>query len=254
MIDFFSEAGTKELVRLTSGRTLYAFDFDGTLAPIVSSPSEARLRPTTKALLCELVEKAQVAVISGRALSDLRARIGCEPAYCIGNHGIEGSSLAELQLEALRSKCRNWILQLQRAMADSKIKEVPFIEDKEYSLSVHYRNLTGKRCIRNHLVSVIGDLVPAPRLIGGKQVLNLVPWDAPNKGTALLELLQAEDFDRAFYIGDDCTDEDIFSVLDGRIVSVRVGKRATSHARYFIKSQEDVDDLLKWMLLSISPN
>lgn len=69
---------------------LCCLDFDGTLAPIVANPSEARILPETESVLRTLVEQSAVtvAIVSGRSVEDLRERV--EPdAILVGNHGLE---------------------------------------------------------------------------------------------------------------------------------------------------------------------
>ena len=60
-------------------------DFDGVLAPIVERPEDAVAPPETRAELERLVRRyALVAVVSGRAGDDVRARVGVAGAVCVG--------------------------------------------------------------------------------------------------------------------------------------------------------------------------
>jgi trehalose 6-phosphate phosphatase len=83
------------------------------------------------------------------------------------------------------------------------------------------------------------------RVIGGKQVVNVLPLGAPHKGVALERERDRLGCDTAFFLGDDETDEDVFA-LDhpGRLLGVRVGAARRSHAAYYLKSQREVDALL----------
>ncbi len=84
------------------------------------------------------------------------------------------------------------------------------------------------------------------RVVPGKQVVNLVPLDAPNKGDALLALRDSTGADMAIYVGDDVTDEDVFRLdQPGRLFTVRIGTSKRSAARYFLKQQEEIDALLE---------
>jgi hypothetical protein len=78
-------------------RTLFAFDFDGTLAPITTDREAAQMRPSTRDLFTRLCTGRLVAVISGRSLADLERRLAdARPTYLVGNHGIEpGANLAQ---------------------------------------------------------------------------------------------------------------------------------------------------------------
>src|SRR5450432_2088117 len=78
--------------RLRGGCPLSLFlDFDGTLAPIVNDPGDACLGPDVRRILEALAARDDtlVAVISGRALADLRPRVGIANAIYAGNHGLE---------------------------------------------------------------------------------------------------------------------------------------------------------------------
>src|SRR5438046_1609916 len=58
-------------------------DFDGVLAPIVARPEDAVAPAETRVELARLVERyALVAVISGRAGDDVRARVGVDGIVC----------------------------------------------------------------------------------------------------------------------------------------------------------------------------
>jgi trehalose 6-phosphate phosphatase len=82
-------------------------------------------------------------------------------------------------------------------------------------------------------------------VLPGKQVVNVLPAHAPNKGDALLELRKADRADTALYIGDDTTDEDVFKLdQPGRLVTVRVAESLASAATYCLRSQRDIDRLL----------
>ena len=88
----FSTLGRKRLQAICTATTLFAFDFDGTLAPIAKDHKKARLARVTRQLLRDLALHAQVAVISGRGRDDLDKRVGLRGVYLVGNHGLEGAA------------------------------------------------------------------------------------------------------------------------------------------------------------------
>lgn len=238
----FSKPGIQVLESLAFTGTLYAFDFDGTLAPIVSTPDKAKPSKATESLLQSISEHAPTAVISGRALSDLKRRLSFIPDHLIGNHGLEGLSLHNDSSLQAHSICESWSKQLQR---NWKFESGIFVEDKIYSLALHYRRARNKKGARIKLFQKIEKLNPAPRIILGKCVMNLIPTGAPHKGVALLELMMHSNLKCALYVGDDDTDEDVFSLPDARIISVRVGEKKSSNAQFFIKRQSEMNRLLK---------
>jgi trehalose 6-phosphate phosphatase len=71
-----------------------------------------------------------------------------------------------------------------------------------------------------------------------------------NKGIALQALMKKQGAKAAFFIGDDVTDEDVFSLKDPRIFTVKVGGGKTD-AQFFISDQKSVAHLLKTMIETI---
>lgn len=244
-----SGSGYKILESLTFTQTLYAFDFDGTLAPIVSKPNLAQASAETQKLLKELASHAPVAVISGRSVADLKTRVQVPGDLLIGNHGLEGLGTKKEVIGKAENICREWVEQIRRIESAQKNRDPSItIEDKKYSLALHYRNSRNKKKAKIELFSWIEKLNPAPRVILGKCVMNLIPAGGPHKGVALLEAMMAMNFKCAFYIGDDDTDEDVFSLPDQRIITVRVGFKKTSQAQFFIKRQNEINRLLKKLI------
>lgn len=231
--------GRELLAQLASTRVLLAFDFDGTLAPIVSDRESARMRTRTAGLLDAVVARYPVAVISGRAKSDVRRRLGrARLQHVIGNHGLEPGGDTRTFARVMR-RC---LPLLEAALDGAAGVEV---EDKRYSLAVHYRHARNKSAARARIAAAVAGLPDPMRVIAGKLVVNIVPVDAPNKGDALLALREKERADVALYVGDDVTDEDVF-VLDepGVVVSSRVGRSTRSAAPYYLRDQREMDPLL----------
>ena len=86
----FSPQGESVLNRFIVRDTLLAFDFDGTLAPIVPHPDSASTPTSIGLAMKRLCEIATVAIITGRSVQDIRERLGFTPKYIVGNHGAEG--------------------------------------------------------------------------------------------------------------------------------------------------------------------
>ncbi|MFM2420090.1 MAG: hypothetical protein RL385_4813 [Pseudomonadota bacterium] len=227
------------LAQLAWSRVLVAFDFDGTLAPIVANREEARMRARTSELFSKVCSLYPCAVISGRSQPDVSARLGAAPIkYVIGNHGLEpGASLDEFEEEIAQAR-----VSLEETLAGTAGVD---LEDKRYSLALHYRRSRNKRLARSAILSAVAALPVRMRVVPGKLVVNVVPERAPNKGDALLELRKAEQADTALYVGDDVTDEDVFELdQPGRLLTVRVGDSRSSAAAYFLRDQNEMDRLL----------
>lgn len=230
------------------GKTLFAFDFDGTLAPITKAPELVKLSDKTRALIHEISGHAHVAIISGRRAADLHKFFNSKKAHLIGNHGLEDSFFKSGGRRKFEEICAEWIQQLNRGLTFS---EDFFVEDKALSLSLHFRTVRNKKKLLERLHRQIEHLKPSPRIILGKSVVNLVPNGAPHKGDALKALMKRLKVRNALYVGDDVTDEDVFLLQDDRIVTVRVGRKVTSEADYYIKRQGEINHMLSYILKSL---
>ena len=237
-----ARANRDVLRQFACSRVLLAFDYDGTLAPIVPAPEQAVMRPDTRVLLEALARRCPCVVISGRARADAVRRLrGVEAVEVIGNHGIEPWQTSPRGLLVVR----RWRDLLERQLS-------PFtgvtVEDKVHSLAVHYRRSREKKKARAAILraaAALGDM----RLIRGKQVVNLLPTDAPHKGIALERARTKFACDTAIYVGDDETDEDVFALdQPGRLLTIRVGQKRKSLASYFVRNQAEVDRLLETLL------
>jgi trehalose 6-phosphate phosphatase len=251
MIDLFSPEGHAALERLGRQRTLYAFDFDGTLSPIVARPEDAIASPTTVALLASLGERAPTVLLTGRAADDMRQRIDFTPTFLVGNHGAEGmpASLSDHRmLAAHREVVERWLSQWSAAASAAAVDPAVLMEPKAYSASIHYRSAADPDDAAKAIVAAIERLDPRPFVIGGKCVFNLLPEGAPDKGKALAALVRFARCEAAFFIGDDVTDELAFIDAPASWVTVRVGRSAHSAARYFIADQRDIDRCLESLI------
>lgn len=211
--------------RLDAGRpALVALDFDGTLTEIVDDPSEPRLTPGRRAVLGRLPSPARVvAIVSGRALDDVRDRVGLAEAVYIGNHGIE---IEGPGIEGSQSEARDIADRLTRLLADLPERDGVFLEDKGVTATLHLRprgdeelRKAVERDLRGRIEEAGFTLRP------GKASWEIRPVEARDKGAALerlFELLPGTRPETTMYLGDDTTDEDAFHVLR-RGVTARVG-------------------------------
>ncbi|MEO7325431.1 MAG: trehalose-phosphatase [Dokdonella sp.] len=219
-----------------------AFDYDGTLAAITADPARAFMRDTTRELLCAVAQRYPTLVLSGRRRDDVQRLVGISTVTVVGNHG---SETADDNDPSIRTVVAQWRTQLQ---TDFDGLEGVFIEDKGHSLSVHYRHAQDPVAIET-MVQQSASRLDAVRLIGGKCVLNVLPMDAPGKGTALAREMKRIGAPRALFVGDDTTDEDAFAIRDRHeLLSIRVGYDTSSLAACYLVGQQDVDVLLQFLL------
>lgn len=238
----FTKEGLKILESFCFTPTLFAFDYDGTLAKIVKTPSKAKMISKTQELLIQLDRLAPTAIISGRGITDLKALSPFQPKYLIGNHGLEGLKAHAGCLQTAQEVCHKWKKTLiPKINSEGGIA----LEDKNYSLAIHYRKSRTKSLAKLLILEACATLDPPPRIIMGKCVVNLIPSGAPHKGIALLQLMLECNVKTAFYIGDDDTDEDIFTLPDARLLSVRVGKKSATAAQFYVNTQGEVNRVIE---------
>lgn len=239
----------------SSGHILLFLDYDGTLTPIVSSPKQSTLSARTRSLLRELSchSRMTVALISGRAVDELRRLVGLRKPIYVGNHG----------LEVWREGRRKDFMastSFQEAVAGSRPRlaslatDVPgvILEDKGLSLSLHYRMVPQNQVA--HLKAALRrEVQPLIRSAGltvlrGKKVFEVRPGDAWTKGHIVLWLIKQTRRRSLLpiYIGDDRTDEDAFAALRGGI-TIRVGALRRSKAQYYVRDIKEVLAFLQWM-------
>ena len=245
---------------LSAQHVLLCCDFDGTLAPIADHPSRARLPTDTKRLLKQLASLPglRVALVSSRALADLKRLVGLSRVTYVGNHGLEakGPGLSFLHPEARR--LRHTLHRLSRKLAQA-LRKIPgaSVEWKGLTASLHWRNVPRPAQRRFH--RLVKELT-APytergtiRLTHGKRVVEIRPQVDWDKGRVLEWLLDhlSEPYRSSaavvFYVGDDRTDEDAFNAVN-RLggLSIFVGRPSTrTAARYWLKDPHEVQ---RWLV------
>ena len=172
--------------RLRSARRLLLMlDFDGTLAPIVPHPSDARVPAATLATLVALRDCPGVAmaVVSGRGARDVRGLLGLRGIDYFGSHGRERirpwSETVEADRrgrDAIREVCGRLLAGLSDATGFE-------IEDKGVAAAAHYRNARpGDRARIERTVLQAVAAVPSLRVSRGKMVLRHHPCRRSRQG------------------------------------------------------------------------
>jgi trehalose 6-phosphate phosphatase len=219
-----------DLLRSEPDRAAILLDVDGTLAPIVERPEDARVPDDTREVLRGLVARyGLVGAVTGRpgALAHELLRVdGIEVA---GVHGLELEPEAEAWRDRLQSFARS--------------VDWP-VEDKGLSVSFHYRTHDDPARARAELERV-AERARSEGLKArfGRMVLEVLPPVEASKGTAVRRLLDRAGLSRALYAGDDTTDLDAFAVLGALEVGVKVAVNSTeAPARLIEQADVIVDD------------
>lgn len=248
----FSAAGQHRLDAAARPGLLCAFDFDGTLAPIVTQPDKACLAPGVLKRLMALSAYAPVAILTGRSVADIRTRLGFEPDFLIGNHGLEGVPGWEARAGAYNRLCQEWTASLAAALQNTPtIEPGIWIENKDCSLSVHYRLARDRAKCEQQLTDLFEGLSPRPRIVHGKCVFSLLPEAAIHKGVALEQLIEATGASSALYVGDDITDEDVFRLNREDLLSIRIERAPHSAAACYLYDRLEMTHLLDDLLLRL---
>ncbi|MGO9589314.1 MAG: trehalose-phosphatase [Candidatus Acidiferrales bacterium] len=216
-------------------------DFDGTLVKIQRSPrvvrSSARVNHVLESL--ERNPNLSVAIVSGRRASDLRRLLPVRGLRYFGLHGGERDG----RPVKLRGASR---LALARAKHEAqaqlgKLRGI-WVEDKQVSFCVHYRNAseaTGRNSGRI-LKKILAPWRKSLHVLSGKKIWEVLPPEVLGKFAAVQDVLaKMPRGTAAIYIGDDETDEGAFAVLKNQ-VTVRVGAAGRTRARYFLPAPPDV--------------
>ncbi|WP_080236732.1 bifunctional alpha,alpha-trehalose-phosphate synthase (UDP-forming)/trehalose-phosphatase [Spirosoma rigui] len=228
---------------------LLLFDFDGTLAPLVDNPANARPSDALKAALRTLAEGSNLVVISGRNRSFLERTLGDIPLYLVAEHGAFLKK-PDHDWERLDLSDSDWVDPV-RELLTSFVDRFPgsSIEEKETAIAWHYRTATDDD-IEGHAIELATQLraTPSPiplTVIQGSKVVEVKPAQH-SKGTVALKIAEQTPYDFIVSIGDDTTDEDMFRQLPNWAYTIKVGP-GVSFARYRLARQRDVEALLQRM-------
>jgi trehalose 6-phosphate phosphatase len=262
------QAAQSTLLRplLEPGRLGLITDMDGTVSHIVEHPDAAKITPRCRALLDALQEHlALVAVISGRAVVDLRQRVGLPGLVYVGNHGLERWRDDRVELAPAAATFRP---ALKAAVEQVKPRQVPGlqIEDKGATVSIHYRRTADPPTTAAVLEPFLRDLAAQHNLnlFQGRMVFELRPPVTVDKGSAFTDLTTQYRLDAAVYLGDDTTDIDALQAArrlreSGACYALGLGVDAAetpdevrANADLLLAGVQDVESFLDWLLRAVS--
>ncbi|MEZ0349765.1 trehalose-phosphatase [Mycobacterium sp. pR1184] len=223
---------------LAARRPAVFFDFDGTLSDIVNDPDSAQLVAGADDALQRLAARCPVAILSGRDLADVTARVGLPGLWYAGSHGFELTAPDGTHHQNDAAAAAIPVLESAAAQLRERLGSIPGVrvEHKRFGVAVHYRNAARDR---------VGEVTAAVRAAGqrdalrvttGREVIELRPdidWDKGKTLHWVLEHLDGSAGLTPIFFGDDITDEDAFDAVhpDGIPILVRHnddGDRATA--------------------------
>jgi trehalose 6-phosphate phosphatase len=232
--------------------TAVLLDIDGTLLDLMPTPREVWVPPGLAKTLNRLYQRTggALALVSGRSLNDIDLIFAPDVFPAVGGHG------AEMRIEgdndAVAAHAPPLDKELKRRLAAiAKLSPGILLEDKGYSLALHYRLAPHAEKAIYAAVSLIrADLPDAPiEVLPGKQVCE-IKHSGFTKASGVRELMTHPPFKgrKPFFIGDDVTDESVFAImpdLDG--IPFSVGRRAKGVAGHF-DAPSDVREFLAHLL------
>lgn len=227
-------------------KRLLLFDFDGTLAPIVNDPADARPSDRLKDALRHLAESSDVVVISGRNRAFLEKNFSDISMHLVAEHGAFLKNPG-MDWERIDLSTDDWVGSVRDVMNQFAERfSGTFVEDKETAIAWHYRKSDADD-IENQAIELATQLrrteSPIPlTVIQGSKVVEVKPA-LHSKGTVAAKLVDDKPYDFILSLGDDTTDEDMFRQLPNWAYTAKVGAGVT-FARYRLARQQDVETLL----------
>jgi trehalose 6-phosphate phosphatase len=223
-------------------------DIDGTLLDLAPTPREVWVPPDLSTTLNRLLARTSgaLALVSGRSLNDIDLIFAPEQFPAVGGHGAEMRISADSEAVATHAPPMDKELK-RRLAAIAKLSPGILLEDKGYSLALHYRLAPHAEKAIYAAVSLIrADLPNAPiEVLPGKCVCE-IKHSGFNKATGVLELMTHEPFRgrRPIFVGDDVTDEAVFGIMpDLGGLAFSVGRRAKGVADHF----DEPRDVRNWL-------
>ena len=232
--------------------TAVLLDIDGTLLDLAPTPREVWVPPGLAKTLHRLHRRTNgaLALVSGRSLNDIDLIFAPDQFPAVGGHGAE--MRIEADSEAVAAHAPPMDKELKRRLAAiARLSPGILLEDKGYSLALHYRLAPHAEKAIYAAVSLIrADLPNAPiEVLPGKAVCE-IKHSGFTKATGVRELMTHEPFRgrRPFFIGDDVTDESVFAIMpDLEGLAFSVGRRARGVAGHF-DAPSDVREFLAHLL------
>jgi trehalose 6-phosphate phosphatase len=223
-------------------------DIDGTLLDLAPTPREVWVPPDLAKTLSCLHDKTlgALALVSGRSLNDIDLIFAPEQLPAVGGHGAEMRLSTDSEAVATHAPPMDKELK-RRLAAIAKLSPGILLEDKGYSLALHYRLAPHAEKAIYEAVSLIrADLPNWPmEILPGKCVCE-IKHSGFTKATGVRELMMHEPFRgrRPIFIGDDVTDESVFAIMpDYGGLAFSVGRRAQGVADHF----DEPRDVRAWL-------
>ena len=169
----------------------------------------------------------------------------------IGNHGAEDPIVPR---PALESQPLDALRQRIAAHAGDLAAAGVSVEDKVFSLALHYRLAPDRGAALVCIEALLQGIEPALKRFGGKCVVNVLAAGLPDKGDALAALMRRSNVAAAVFVGDDVNDEAVFMRAEPPSLTIRIGgDDPLSRAMYCLDSDAQLALVLQHMLTLRAP-
>ncbi len=238
-------------------KIMFFLDYDGTLTPIVDRPDMAKISDQMRETVKQLSQKYPVAIVSGRMREDVQDLVGVRGLFYAGSHGFD---IKGPDFEVVQPKAREVISLvkevIQRLHSELDNIEGVIIEEKKFSVAVHYRLVESAEDF-TRIDKLVKTIIDAHRedlkLLSGKKVFELLPnmeWDKGKAINWIIKNMQVDCKDTSvIYIGDDTTDEYAFSALRTRGTGILVSDQNNASLAHFkLDSPDQVKKLFEQII------
>jgi len=213
-------------------------DIDGTILDIAPTPGAVIVPASLRQTLIRLSRETggALALVSGRSLADIDHLFAPLRLPAVGGHGAEFRLSANDARETEHAHPLNGALRNRLAELAVGAPGI-LVEDKGYSLAVHYRLAPEQEGRVKQAVAAIQADWPKESIevLPGKSVVEIKPAGF-HKGAAIRELMRHKPFAgrRPVFVGDDITDESAFAVMpEFHGMGLSVGRRVSGTAHCF---------------------
>jgi trehalose 6-phosphate phosphatase len=197
------------------GTWAFCLDFDGTLAPIVDDPNEARPLPGTVELLGHLTARfAAVALLSGRPAEYLAKHVAAPGLRYLGLYGLQESRDGRLWVDPRLEAARPAVMAAWQDLHNrGEVRESgAYLEDKQYAVAIHTRRVADPARWAAAIDKAARQVAHQHRLevVLGKLVWELRPAVHSDKGDAVRRVIGESKAGSALVAGDDLGDLSAF--------------------------------------------
>ncbi len=233
-------------------RLVLAFDYDGTLTPLVAHPDLAYLDPALRETLARLAALPRVAVgiVSGRGLDNLIGMVGLEDLYYGGACGLELDLRGERVIAVEAAQTQSLFAELL-ATIEAKLWAYPgaWVEQKPFGFTLHYRQLASERIapLQAEVAALLKPHAPQLFVLNGPLAIEMLPAVGRDKGTALQAIIAHSGAEPAtvLFAGDAANDQAALAVaaqVGG--IALGIGPESPTEATHHLPNPAALHKLL----------